>query len=127
MALMETQPRQFARSGPGYAYLMTGVALGGIWLSYALGAVFGPDMVTGAQHEHFPSVAVIGWIFNAIATGMVVPVAMKGIRAKVTDPAPWTMLGLGAAAIWIAVMFVAIFAPVWVTGTDPEYIPLWAG
>ena len=53
--------------------------------------------------------------------------ALQGIRAKVTDKAPWTMLGLGVGAIWLAVMFVSIFAPVWVTGTDPDRIPFWAG
>jgi MFS family permease len=127
MAVMETQPRQIARSDPSFAYLMTGIALGCIWLSYLLGALFGPDMVTGAQHDHFSSAAVIGWIFNAIATGVVVTAALQGIRAKVTDKAPWTMLGLGVGAIWLAVMFVAIFAPVWVTGTDPTKLPVWAG
>jgi MFS family permease len=127
MTVMETQPRRVARSNPSFAYLMTGIALGCIWLSYLLGAVFGPDMVTGAQHQHFNSAAAIGWIFNAIATGMVVTAALQGIRAVVTDRAPWTMLGLGTGAIWLAVMFVAIFAPVWVTGTDPDRIPFWAG
>jgi len=92
-----------------------------------MGALFSPGFVTGAQHQHFNSAAAIGWIFNAIATGLVVAAAAKGIRAKVTDKAPWTMLGLGVSAIWVAVMFVAIFAPVWVTGTDPDKIPFWAG
>jgi MFS family permease len=125
MAVMETQPRGIARSGPGFAYLMTGIALGSIWLSYLLAAIFSPDMVTGSQHQHFAIAAAIGWIFTAIATGLVVTAALQGIRARVTDKAPWTMLGLGAGAIWLAVMFVVIFAPVWVTGTDPDRIPGW--
>ena len=127
MTVMETQPRRIARPDLSFAYLMTGIALGCIWLTYVLGAIFGPDMVTGTQHQHFNSAAAIGWIFNAIATGLVVTAALQGIRAKVTDKAPWTMLGLGTGAIWLAVMFVAIFAPVWVTGTDPDKIPFWAG
>jgi hypothetical protein len=126
MALMETQSKQLARSGPGYAYLMTGIALGSICVSGILGGIFTPDMVTGSQHQHFPG-ASVGWIFDLIAIGFVVPAAMKGIRAKVTDPAPWTMLSLGVSAVWLAVMFVAIVAPVWVTGTDPDQIPIWAG
>jgi len=127
MAVMETQPRRIARPDLSFAYLMTGIALGCIWLTYVLGAIFGPDMVTGTQHQHFNSAAAIGWIFNAIATGLVVAAALQGIRARVTDKAPWTMLGLGVGIIWLAVMFVAIFAPVWVTGTDPDKIPFWAG
>lgn len=127
MTVMETQPRRIARPDLSFAYLMTGIALGCIWLSYVLGAVFGPDMVTGVQHEHFKSAAAIGWIFSAIATAIVVTAALQGIRARVTDKAPWTMLGLGTSAIWLANIFVAIFAPVWVTGTDPDRIPFWAG
>ncbi len=127
MALLEAQPRRIARPGPGFAYLMTGIALGCIWLSYLLAAVFGPDMVTGSQHQHFAIAAAIGWIFSVIATGLVVTAAVQGIHARVTDKAPWAMLGLGAGAIWLAVMFVVIFAPVWVTGTDPDRIPFWAG
>jgi len=127
MTVTEAQPRRIARSDPSFAYLMTGIALGCIWLCYLLSAIFGPDMVTGVQHQHFNSAAAIGWIFNAIATGLVVTAALQGIRAKVTDKAPWTMLGLGTGAIWLAVMFVAIFAPVLVTGTDPDQIPFWAG
>jgi hypothetical protein len=111
--------------GPGFAYLMTATALGCIWLSYILGAIFAPDMVTGSQHQHFQIAAVIGWPFAAIAAGMVVTAALHGIRAKATDKAPWTMLGVGVGAIWLAVMFVTVFAPVWVTGTDPDRIPGW--
>jgi putative oligomerization/nucleic acid binding protein len=127
MAVMETQPRQIARPDPSFAYLMTGIALGCIWLSYVLDAIFSPGFVTGVQHDHFNSAAAVGWIFDAIAAGLVVTAASRGIRARVTDKAPWTMLGLGVGAIWLAVMFVAIFAPVWVTGTDPDQIPFWAG
>jgi hypothetical protein len=55
-----------------------------IWLSYVPGAVFGPDMITGAQHQHLNSAAAIGWIFSAIATAMVVTGRRRGIHAKVT-------------------------------------------
>jgi len=127
MAVREAPPGQTARSSPGYAYLMTGIALGSIWLSYVLGALFSPGFVTGVQHQHFNSAAGIGWIFNAIATCLVATAALQGIRARVSDKAPWTMLGLGVGAIWLAVVLVAIFAPVWVTGTDPDQIPFWAG
>ena len=127
MTAMETQSTPVDRWDPSFAYLMTGVALGCVWLSYIMGALFSPGFVTGTQHQHFNSAAAIGWIFNAIATVLVVTAAAKGIRAKATDKAPWTVLGLGVSAIWLAVMFVAIFAPVWVTGTDPDKIPFWAG
>ena len=126
MAVMQT-PRQAAGAGPGYAYLMTGLALVSICVSGVLGAIFTPNMVTGSQHEQIPIAAFTGWIWNLIAIAFVLPAALKGIRVRITDPAPWTMLGLGVSAIWLGVMFVAIFAPVWVTGSDPTQIPIWAG
>jgi len=62
-----------------------------------------------------------------IAIGMVATAAARGIRAHVTDRFPWTMLAAGTGAIWLAVTLVAVFAPVWVTGTDPTQLPVWAG
>jgi len=127
MALTEIRPRGMARSGPGYSYLMTGIALACIVVSGILGSIFSPNLVTGSQHEQIPIAAFVGWIFDLIAIGMVVTVAMQGIRAEVIDRAPWTLLGLGVGAIWLAVMVVAIFAPVWVTGTDSTELPIWGG
>lgn len=123
---MEIPTRQVARPGLGFAYLMTGTALAGIVVSGLVGSIFVPNMVTGVEHQHTPIAAFIGWIWNLIAIGLVVPAALQGIHAKVTDRAPWIMLGLGVGGIWLAVMFVAIFAPVWVIGTDPEQLPIWA-
>jgi len=127
MALLDTEPRRTARPGPGFAYLMSGVALAGICTSGVLGSLFSPNLVSGAQHEQIPIGAFVGWIFDAIAIGMVVAAATKGIRAEVTSRAPWIVLGLGVGVLWLAVMVAAIFSPVWVTGTDPTRLPIWAG
>src|SRR3974390_3655452 len=108
MTVMETQPRPITRWDPSFAYLMTGIALGCIWLSYIMGAIFGPGFVTGVQQDHFNSAAGIGWIWDVIATGLVVTAALQGFRARVADRAPWTMLGLGVGVIWLAVLFVAV-------------------
>ena len=126
MGLPEAPPGEVARSGTGYAYLMTGIALACICVSGVLGSMFVPKLVTGVQHQQTPVAAFTGWIWNVIAIGMVVSAAIKGIRAKVTDRAPWTVLGLGVGALWLATMVVAIYAPVWVIGTDPEKLPIWA-
>ena len=125
--VMATRPTRIAQWGPGFAYLMTSVALACICVSGVLGSIFSPSLVTGAQQQQLPIGAFIGWIFDAIAISMVVGAAIKGIRAEVANRAPWIVLGLGVGAIWLAVMFAAIFAPVWVTGTDPTRIPIWAG
>ena len=126
MALTHMRPaRLVMSSGSGFAYLMTGIALGCICISGILGSIYTPNMVTGSQHQAIPLGAFVGWIFDLIAIGMVVTTALQGIRARVTERAPWAILGVGA--VWIAGMFVAIFAPVWVTGTDPTELPVWAG
>ncbi len=125
MTVMETQPRRIARPDLSFAYLMTGIAIGCIVISGVLGSIFTPDLVStsgasaGYIHQHIPLAAYMGWIFDVIAIAMVLPAAVQGIRAKVTDRVPWTMLGLGVGGIWLAVMFISIFTPVMVTGTAP--------
>jgi Short C-terminal domain len=125
MTVMETQQRRIAQPDLSFAYLMTGIAIGCICVSGVLGSIFTPDLVStsgaavGYIHQHTPLAAYMGWIFDVIAIAMVLPTAMQGIRAKVTDRVPWTMLGLGVGGIWLAVMFISIFTPVMVTGTAP--------
>ena len=109
----------------GYAYLMTAVAIGCLCISGALGSIFSPDFVstsgtaTGYTYQHTPVAAYSGWIWNVIAMALVLTAAIEGIRARVTDRVAWAVLGLGAGGIWLAVMFVSIFAPVMVSGTAP--------
>ena len=125
MTVMETQLRRTARPDLNFAYLIIGIALGCIVVSGVLGSIFTPDLVStsgaavGYIHQHTPLAAYMGWIFDVIAIAIVLPTAMQGIRAKVTDRVPWIMLGLGVSGIWLAVMFVSIFTPVMVTGTAP--------
>jgi len=115
-----------AWSGRGFAYLMTGIAIGCIVVGGIFGSIFSPDFIStggsadiGYTHQHVPVAAFSGWIWNLIAIAMVLSAAMRGIRAKIADRAAWTLLGLGAGGIWLAVMFVSIFAPVMVSGTAP--------
>ena len=125
MTLTELRPgRTTTASGPGFAYLMTGTAIACICISGVFGSIFTPDLVSGTQQEHTPIAAFTGWIFDVIAIGMVLPLAVQGIRAKVTERAPWAMLGLGVSTIWLAVMFISIFTPDMVTGTDPTRVPI---
>lgn len=124
MTTTQTSPGRVQASGLGVAYAMTGVALGAIFVSWFLGALFTPDMVTGSYHEHIPISAYTGWIFDLIAISMLVSAAMRGVRARVTEPAPWMALGLGVSAIWLAVTAVSIWGPVSVTGTDPTQVPV---
>ena len=125
MTVTEKQPRRITQPDLSFAYLMTGIAIGCIIVTGVLGSIFTPDLVStsgvavGYIHQHIPLAAYMGWIFDVIAIAMVLPTALQGIRAKVTDRIPWTTLGLGVSGIWLAVMFISIFTPVMVTGTAP--------
>jgi hypothetical protein len=133
MAVIETQPKQVARSDLGFPYLMTGLAVGCIGVSGILGCILSPDLITtsgtsfgGTTQQHIPLAAYSGWIWFVIALAMVLPAATRGIRAKVTDRAPWAVLGFGVGGIWIVQMFISIFTPQVVTGTAPwlTWLPL---
>ncbi len=125
MTVTETRPRQIARPDLSFAYLMTGIGIGCIVAGGVLGSIFTPDFVstsgtaTGYIHQHSPVAAYTGWIWALIAIALLLAAAVQGIRAKVTDRVPWTILGLGVGGIWLAVMFISIFTPVMVTGTAP--------
>jgi putative oligomerization/nucleic acid binding protein len=125
-------PKQEAWSGAHFAYAMIGVAIGCIVVSGVLGSIFSPDFVstsgtaTGYTRQHSPVAAYSGWIWNVIAIAMVLSASLQGIRARIKDRDAWILLGIGAGGIWLAVMFVSIFAPVMVTGTAPwlTWIPI---
>ena len=125
MTLVEARPHRVVTSALGFAYLMTAIAVTSIVVSGIFGSIFSPDFVStsgtanGYTYQHAPMAAYSGWIWNLIAIAMVLSAAMKGFRGKVADRTAWTLLGLGAGGIWLAVMFVSIFAPVMVSGTDP--------
>jgi len=55
MGLMATHPRREVRFGPGFAYLMTGIAIACICISGVVGGIFTPDLVSGSQHQHTPA------------------------------------------------------------------------
>ena len=132
MAVIE-RAKQVTRPDLGFAYLMTGLAVGAICVSGILGCIFSPDLVTtsgtsfgGTTRQHIPLAAYSGWIWFVIALAFVLPAATKGIRAKVTERAPWAVLGFGVGGIWITQMFISIFTPPVVTGTAPwlTWLPL---
>jgi len=102
---------------------MTGVTILAIWAGIILAGAFAPDMITGSQHEHLAVVGGGDWIWGLVATSMIVLAAQKGFRAQLTSRIPWAALAVSVSVIWAFVALVSVFAPVWVTGTDPTTIP----
>lgn len=86
-----------------------------IWATVVLAAVFGPDLITGSNHEHLPLVGMTMWIWATIATAFL----MMGARRSETI----ATLVLGTSAIWGLVLITLLVAPSMVTGTDPTTIP----
>src|SRR5579864_1288114 len=125
MAVQQGNFRQTAVQGtPVTVFALSSVAVAAIWLGVVVASIFAPDMITGTQHDHLPIVGWTYWIWGLVSTGSVLLAAQRGIRAKVVATAPWLAFAVAVAVVWIAVMFVGIFAPVFVTGTDPTTLPL---
>jgi hypothetical protein len=107
-----------------FAYAFAGLAIASIWISVVLASVFGPDFVSGSHQEHLPLVGFTAWLWGAIATGIVVLTTIDRTRTGPLDRASWIALGVGVSLVWLGVLLVALFAPAFVTGTDPTRIPL---
>lgn len=105
-------------------YLWSGVAIASIWISVVLASIFAADLVSGTEQDHISLVPAIDWIWGGIATSAVALTALEGARSGGTSKAAWTVLGIGVAAVWLAVLLVSLYAPVMVTGTDPTRLPL---
>jgi hypothetical protein len=107
-------------------YAGTTVAIGAVWLAVVLTSVFAPDLVHGSEHQHLPFAAIVNWFWGALATAfLLVPLAVHR-RADKTHSGAWFVLAGATSAIWVAVIFVSIFAPDQVTGSDPTRIPIGA-
>jgi hypothetical protein len=81
-------------STPAWIWALTGLAVMCIWVCVVLASIFAPDFVSGSQHDHLP-LAWFDWIWGLVATGSLVLVATKGIRAAAFSLAPWIVL-----AVW---------------------------
>jgi hypothetical protein len=107
-------------------YAGTAVAVGAVWLAVVLVSVFSPDLVHGSEHEHLPIAAILTWFWGALATAfLLVPLAVHR-RTDETRPEWWFVLAAATSAVWTAVIFVSIFAPNQVTGSDPTRVPVGA-
>jgi len=121
-AVSRAEPRaERFRIGPRAISTAAGVVV--MWASVVVAGVFAPDLVTGANHEHFQLAAVIGWPLGAVGTGMILLAAVVG-GAPVAEGVRWYVFGTVVAAIWIAVALTSVLAPAMVTGTDPTTVPL---
>lgn len=102
---------------------LTGSRVDAWWLAAAvaivasmtLSSLFSPDLVTGSQQEHLPVAGLIDWLWGGVALGY-----LAFLRHERCDPT----VSLSIIALWCAVAATSIFAPEFVTGTDPTRIPL---
>lgn len=102
---------------------MLGIGITSIWFSTVLTSFLAPDMVTGSQHEHLPIVGFTMWMWATLASGLLA-LAEAQDRESTTAGGRWTGAIIAVSAVWIAAMLIALFSPVFVTGTDPTRIPL---
>jgi hypothetical protein len=97
------------------------LAIAAIWISVVTASLFAPVMVTGSNHEELSIVAMADWIWAGLATGLLLLAAGVSPRRVAGS---WPMVGPVTAIVWAAVALVSIYAPAFVTGSDPTTIPL---
>jgi hypothetical protein len=90
-------------------------AVSAIVVAILLSSLFSPDMVTGSQQEHLPIAAFTDWLWGAAAIGY-----LAFVRRGRSDPT----LGISVTVLWAAVALTSIFAPEFITGSDPTSIPI---
>lgn len=98
-----------------------GLAIATIWVAILVSSVYAPALITGSNHEQLPVVAITDWIWGGVATALIL---LAGAVAPRDGAGVWPMMALTIATIWVVVAVVSVFAPAFVTGTDPTTIPL---
>ena len=123
---MATQPISGYKSAPvpglGYRSIASGVALVTIWVTAVVAAVYSPDMISGANHEHLQLAMFFAFPLAAVASGMVLLAA--GVSRRTSEAGPWTVYAVVTAIAWAGYAVASVFASPMVTGTDPTTIPL---
>ena len=96
------------------------VAIAAVWVSVILTSIFTPDMVTGSEQESLKIAAAINWLWGSLATMAL----LRALKFQSGPAGAWMTVGLGTVIIWAAVAAVSIWAPVFITGSDPTQLPL---
>jgi hypothetical protein len=112
MAIHATIERSTVQSSIDYWWL---VSVGSVVVAVLLASLFSPDMVTGSAQEHLPLAGFTDWLWGAVAIGY-----LSFVRKDKADMS----LGISVGLLWLAVAATSIFAPEFVTGSDPTHIPL---
>jgi hypothetical protein len=111
-----------ARPRPERRSAFAGLSVAAIWVATLAAALWSPDMITGSMHEHLPMAAMADWFYAAIASGLVL--MAFGRRTRGATRSLWAGFTIAIAAIWATVALASIYAPTFVTGTDPTIVPI---
>lgn len=108
--------------GLGYRSAAAGIVLVEIWISAVVAAVYSPDMISGANHEHLQLAMFFAFPLAAVASAMVLLAA--GVNRRTTEAGPWVVYAVVNVIAWAGYAVASVFASPMVTGTDPTTIPL---
>jgi hypothetical protein len=103
-------------------FLFAGLSVAAIWLATLATVLWSPDMITGSMHEHLPMAAMTDWLYAAIATGLVLMAFSR--RTRGATRSLWAGLTVAVATIWGVVALASIYAPTFITGSDPTTVPI---
>jgi hypothetical protein len=107
---------------PGGRYAFAGLSVAAIWLATLAASLWSPDLVTGSMQDRIAIAAMTDWLYAAMATGLVL--LAFGRRSRGATRALWSGFMIAIMGIWSAVALASIYAPSFVTGTDPTSLPI---
>jgi hypothetical protein len=110
------------RSRSERRFLFAGLSVAAIWLATLATVLWSPDMITGSEHEHLPIAAMTDWLYAAIATGLVLMAFSR--RTRGATRSLWAGLTMAVATIWAVVALASLYAPTFITGSDPTTVPI---
>ena len=90
-----------------------------LWLSVLAISVFSPDLISGSEQQHLPIVLWTSWLWGLIASIFIFRLFREQYDMKI-----FQLQDLSISALWLIVALVSIFAPPFVSGSDPTSLPL---
>ena len=104
------------------------LALAGIWIAVAIISLSDSEIVYGADQDAIPIVALVTWIWGAIASALVLAALVQRRQTRAEQRHAWIALAMASVLIWGTVTILALVIPEFSFDLfdDPVVIPIGA-
>ena len=87
--------------------------IGAIWLAIILTSLFAPDLVGGAESNHFKVAALINWLWGGVATAFVLRATLFNPDHHIDweDSSALIWIGAAVTGIWLIVTVISLAGP----------------